>query len=174
MKILNTLRTCIKIFYYLALISLLISVVVIISIIFFQSGFSDVFTINFKEYSVESKWETVMLIITAYIPVLVGFCAVYCLKKFVDDISLTNLFSEKQVVFLRKIGVNIIVYIIVSYVISFILDVIYNRTTKIGFSYEDDLISNYFFILIIGLFFIFLSEIFKIAKQHKEENELTV
>ena len=49
----------------------------------------------------------------------------------------------------------------------------YNNRLEIGME-TSGLFKNYFFIIAVGLFFIFLSEIFKIAKQHKEENELTV
>ena len=94
-------------------------------------------------------------------------------KKLVYDFSPTNIFTSLQIFYLNRIGKLIIGITITEITVDFLLKIFYNNRIEASIK-TSGLFEKYFFIIAVGLFFIFLSEIFKIAKQHKEENDLTI
>lgn len=80
-------------------------------------------------------------------------------RKIFDNIVLTNL---------NKIGVLLTFFSIINIICSFIYNINFG---KIEFEISiNPLVST----LCLGLFFMVLSEIFKIARDQKEENDLTI
>jgi len=95
----------------------------------------------------------------------------YCIslfKKILLLFSQKRMFDDSVLIYLNKIGVLLMSFSIINIFCSFIYNLILN---KVSFKIS---ISSLILTLSLGLFFMVLSEIFKIAKDQKEENDLTV
>tara|TARA_R100000935_G_C2837557_1_gene169012 strand:+ start:2892 stop:3407 length:516 start_codon:yes stop_codon:yes gene_type:complete len=98
---------------------------------------------------------------------------IYILRKLVRDFFRGKLFTRFQIASLKIIGQLIILITIFQGIVNFVAPLLINSEgrigIKVGFSF-----GSFWFILSIGLFFVFLSKVFQNAKNLKEENELTV
>ena len=70
---------------------------------------------------------------------------------------------------LKKTGNLLIVSGLISLIVSVIGEMYFNEKVSISFGLNQHLI-----LICLGLFFLILGEIFKIAKSTKQENDLTV
>lgn len=98
---------------------------------------------------------------------------VYILRKLVRDFFKGKLFTTFQIATLNLIGQFIILITLLQGLISFLGNILLESKVRVGIN-MDLSFGSFWFILAIGLFFIYLSKIFKNAKALKEENELTV
>ena len=80
-----------------------------------------------------------------------------------------SLFTRFQIASFKLIGQLILLITIIDATTIFIFEAIFNGRLKISFDLFD-----FWFVIGIGLFLIFLSGIFNKAKILKEENELSV
>lgn len=151
-------------------VSILI-ILIILYVSLFGGGFSEDFTFN--NYEVSNLFQIKLILCVYAIIVSAYIYTLFLFKKLVYGFSPTNIFSSLQIFYLHRIGKLIIGVTITEIIVSFMMKMFYNNRLEIGME-TSGLFKNYFFNIAVGLFFIFLSEIFKIAKQHKEENELTV
>jgi type III secretory pathway component EscS len=69
----------------------------------------------------------------------------------------------------RKIGNAIVLYGIVSLIISIVGQIHFKQEISLEFGLKTHLT-----LICLGLFFMVLSEVFKIAKTAKQENDLTI
>ena len=100
------------------------------------------------------------------------FLGIYCFylfRKTLRYFQRIKPFHEKVIENFHKIGRLLSIIGISGSILFFVARVILKNEIKINLG-----ISPYLTTLCLGLFFMVLSEIFKIAKQAKEENELTV
>ena len=106
------------------------------------------------------------------IMVVVLYAEIYCFylfRKTLRYFQKVQPFHQQVILHYRKIG-NLLVYsALAAMVVNFMLRLILKQKIwiEIGFS-------SYLIALCLGLFFMILSEVFKVAKHAKEENELTV
>lgn len=84
-----------------------------------------------------------------------------------------DVFSKKQIKITGIIGKSIIIVAIFDTIPSFIYKTFFEESPR-RVNYGLASIDSFWFILAVGLFFIFLSRIFDNARILKEENELTV
>ncbi len=98
---------------------------------------------------------------------------VYILRKLIRNFFKGQLFTRFQIASLKIIGQLIILITIIQGIINFVAPLIITGKGRIGIEIGFSF-GSFWFILAIGLFFIFLSKIFENAKTLKEENELTV
>ncbi|PZW43962.1 Protein of unknown function (DUF2975) [Mesonia algae] len=171
MKTLSILRKLISFIYGLFMT---VSILVILAIFYmsiFGNGFSEDFTFN--NYEVTNKIQIKFILSVYAIIVSTYIYTLFLFKKLVYDFSPTNIFTSLQIFYLNRIGKLIIGITITEITVDFLLKIFYNNRIEASIK-TSGLFENYFFIIAVGLFFIFLSEIFKIAKHHKQENELTV
>ena len=70
---------------------------------------------------------------------------------------------------LKKTGNLLIVSGLISLLVSIIGEMYFKESVSISFGLDQNLIT-----ICLGLFFLVLSEIFKIAKSAKQENDLTI
>ena len=96
---------------------------------------------------------------------------IYVLRKLVRNFFKGKLYTRYQIASLNLIGQLIIIIILGQGVIDFITRIYFESQVgiHIGFS-----LTSFWFILAIGLFFIYLSKVFDNARLLKEDNELTV
>ena len=169
MKTISILKRLINIYYYLTLISLVASVFGIAS--FFLTRNSEMnpkilgMYVDFNKLTYPKIILVLMVIIILY---YVYIKAISLLRNSLGDLSSGNYFSELIINNFKKIGK----LFILSCVIGLVSKVIFGFLLESKFKFEFD--SSIFLFLIMGLFFLFLSEVFAKAKKIEEENDLTI
>lgn len=100
------------------------------------------------------------------------FMALFKLKQLVSHFIKKELFTEKTVHLSKKIGSFFVLTPIFLYAPSYIYEIITATSVDISLSIVSP--ESFFFLIVMGLFFLTLGYIFQEAKNVKEENELTV
>ena len=113
-----------------------------------------------------------LLIIKVVVSGLVLF-TIYLLRQLVRNFFKGKLFNNYQIAALNLIGQLIILSTLLGTITDFLSDLLLSDSARLGF-YFDFSFGSFWFILALGLFFIYLSKIFDNARKMKEENELTV
>jgi hypothetical protein len=94
--------------------------------------------------------------------------SLYFFRRLLTRFTKRMIFEEEICSLLDKIGNLVIIAAIVQFVSDFFTKISIDKT-GIEFGY-----GPFLYLLALGLFFKVLSEVFKIAKTMKEENELTI
>lgn len=94
--------------------------------------------------------------------------ALFNFKKLLSNFKNLQIFETESYLLLQKIG-QIIIYSSIVHLITETIARLSENTVAIEFGF-----GPFLYLLSIGLFFVVLSEVFKIGKRIKEENELTV
>ena len=98
---------------------------------------------------------------------------VYILRKLIRNFLKGKLYTGFQVATLNLVGQLIIFITLAKGLMNFLGKILFESRVGIDLGMELSF-GSFWFILAIGLFFIYLSKIFRNAKELKEENELTV
>lgn len=120
------------------------------------------------------KWELpiIGLILTS---ILLNFGFIYSLyvfKKLVSSLFDSPLFTKFQILSLNLLGQLIIILVVLKSLFNIFSNMIFGNRELLGihiFSFDSKLMA-----ICMGLFFIYLSYVFKKAQRLKEENDLTV
>jgi len=109
-----------------------------------------------------------------FLLLLIGlvFIIIYCLfifRKTLRFFQQRKPFDIKVINNFNKIGILLAISGIVASVLFFIFKLFFENKLKISLG-----LGPYLLLICLGLFFVVLSEIFKISKKEKEENELTI
>ena len=95
--------------------------------------------------------------------------ALYFFRKVVTNFVRVRVFEEVVISSFKKIG-NLLTFSgFISLIISIIGTIYFEQKVSLEFGLNQHLV-----IICLGLFFLVLSEIFKIAKNAKQENDLTI
>ncbi|WP_370390492.1 DUF2975 domain-containing protein [uncultured Winogradskyella sp.] len=78
-------------------------------------------------------------------------------------------FDQKVIRYFNTIGMLLSISGLIASVLTFLARLVFKNSIEINLG-----ITPYLFLICLGLFFMVLSEVFKVAKHAKEENELTV
>jgi len=97
--------------------------------------------------------------------------AIYLFKKTVDLFIKRKIFDNQVISNLNKIGKIFIIVTLISNGLELILNLTTQRKIEIVISSGFD---SFLFTISIGLFFIIMSEAFKLSQKLKDENELTI
>ena len=164
MKYTALLKNIISISYYF---TTSVAIITIISFIysFWEPGpIMDILNRS-ENLQLSSKVFLTVLLIYGLISCSLWIYLLSLIRSFMTNI----LFTWFRVKNLKLIGQLLIGITTFDNVSSLIFDVVFNEEIKNDFNFP-----SFLLIIAIGLFFIFLSEIFNKAKIYKEENELTV
>ena len=168
MKLLNILKAITTYVYIMSVIAFPIAT--IISVIFmFNSEIYDLPVIisgNLTEYS--KIWSKIAILIS-----LANFglfvYALFHFKKLLANFKEKLIFETETCQLFYKIAKTIILYALLLFIIGFIPKTTQTASISVTFGFSPSL-----FIGALGLFFAVLAEVFKMGKQLKEENELTI
>jgi len=97
---------------------------------------------------------------------------IYCLflfRKLLRYFINRKVFDEYVIKTFHKIGILLVISGVITLVISFVSRLHFQQEFKIEIGMNEHLV-----VLCLGLFFMVLSEIFRIAKTAKQENDLTI
>lgn len=130
--------------------------------------------ININEVDIQDwnlfHWLIILLSLITYIIFLRGL---YFLRRIAKFLLLNHYFSENVIEHLKKSGNYFLLTGILSFVILLGLGISKLSINKLYLVYNSDIIIP-LFLTIIGLFFIIQSHTLRLAKEFKEENELTI
>jgi hypothetical protein len=115
----------------------------------------------------------IFLILAEFIIGGLTLYTLYLLKKLVRNFLKGRLFTKFQIASLNLIGQLIVVITIAHGLTAILGNIILESKARIGIT-MDLSFGSFWFILAIGLFFIYLSKVFENARGLKKENELTV
>lgn len=113
-----------------------------------------------------------ILLVVSVIAYLLYVYAVFLLKKTISLFIERKIFDNQVIKNLSNIGKLFITVALMMSVPLFLYQVLYTRHIEMELTsyYTDSMLFN----VAIGLFFMILSEVFKMAGNLKEENELTI
>ncbi|REG89122.1 DUF2975 domain-containing protein [Winogradskyella sediminis] len=104
--------------------------------------------------------------------IVLGFVTIYCVylfRKTLRYFQRVKPFHADVITNFYKIGYLLTGVGIIASVLIFLGQLVFTSQLKINLG-----LSPYLMLICLGLFFMVLSEVFKVAKKAKEENELTV
>ncbi len=167
MKTVIILKKLIGVYYYLLLLGFICMVVVIPFL--FRNG--EIVDLNIIEgYGLSRmntwKWMGILFVVASIYALFVR--AIYLLKGSLNDLSSGNYFSELVIKNFNRIGKLFLICGIGFSAFRFALRLVLLRDIKLGM--DNVLMLS----VIIGLFFMFLSEVFAKAGRVQEENDLTI
>ena len=168
MRKLNVLKTIVDILWILAMFS--IPLILFLFVFIFLSDDISIYNIKINGLEVQSTSGFTNLILGVML--FIYFLLIYCIflfKKVLRCFQQLKIFDEIVIVYFNKIGYLLVISSILYGGASFLYTSIYSKklSLEIGFN-------SFLIMLCLGFFFIVLSEIFKISKKLKEENELTI
>ena len=122
-------------------------------------------TINMNQNDLFSK----ILFVISSLNYLLLIVALYFFRKVLTNFVRIRVFEEVVISSFKKIG-NLLTFSgFISLIISIIGKIYFEQKVSLEFGLNQHLV-----IICLGLFFLVLSEIFKIAKNAKQENDLTI
>lgn len=99
--------------------------------------------------------------------------AIWKFKKFISAIKKEKLFSSKQEKASKNFGLILLIYAIFNWIpLRIYKDFIEKSPKTVNYGIGDS--ESFWFAIILGLFFIFLSKAFQNARNYREENDLTI
>lgn len=168
MKSLSILKTLIHIYYYLMLLAFAIGLVTAPILLFTQKKYEISFLGDTIGLTGITLWKSIIALLLIGTIFFLYFKAIHLIKKSVDHISKGAYFTNYMTANFKKIGRLFIVIGIGATTVKTLIMLLLE--SKIGFNLDTSL----FIFIILGLFFLFLSEAFEKASQLKKENELTI
>ena len=122
-------------------------------------------TINMNQNDLFSK----ILFVVSSLNYLLLIVALYFFRKVLTNFIRVRIFEEVVISSFKKIG-NLLTFSgFISLIISIIGKIYFEQKVSLEFGLNQHLV-----LICLGLFFLVLSEIFKIAKNTKQENDLTI
>ena len=167
MKKINILKTIVDLLWIFSM-----PVVLIIIGVSFTTFFVDLSdlnielnTINMNQNDLFSK----ILFVVSSLNYLLLIVALYFFRKVLTNFVRVRVFEEVVISSFKKIG-NLLTFSgFISLIISRIGKIYFEQKVSLEFGLNQHLV-----LICLGLFFLVLSEIFKIAKNAKQENDLTI
>jgi hypothetical protein len=170
MKKLNYLNKLLNFFYYISFLTILLMIVDYIKILF---NHAEILPINLSGVEFTSINTTVKIVL--FFSIISAFLFVYAislLRKVIFYFVNNEIFNQDVILLLNKIGRILIASALTKGIPLLLYKFIFsNNFTETKHIQHFD---YHFSGIALGLFFMVLSEVFKIAKGLKEENELTV
>ncbi|MFD0964461.1 DUF2975 domain-containing protein [Pseudofulvibacter geojedonensis] len=169
MRKLTILKTIIDFLWILSLMTLPF-IILLIGITLFNNSLIGKYNLRIYGLHIEEFTSTTksLLILPMIAYMLVIYC-IYLFRNVIKKFNELNVFNSSVIQNMNKIGITLIIIAFLNTIPSMIYKEIKHGSFEFGFGTSPFLIT-----LILGLFFMVLSEIFKIAKTAKEENELTI
>ncbi|SHM94865.1 DUF2975 domain-containing protein [Polaribacter sp. KT 15] len=167
MKKLNILKAIVDFLWIFSIPIVLIIIGISIAVFFVDLNDLNI-KINSIDFDNNTPLSKILLSIAALNYLLI-IAALYFFRKVLHFFIRVKIFEETVIASFKKIGNLLAISGIISLVISFINKIYFQQKISLEFGLNQHLV-----IICLGLFFLTLSEIFKIAKNTKLENDLTI
>lgn len=170
MRKLNFLKAILDLFWFFSCLAI-VGILVFVGFYLFNADFEIPFRIN-GELVATKTWEAKILVVSGICSGFIFMYSIYCLREVIILFQKKEIFTNKVINHFNNIGIAIIASAVISSVSLFLFKFLVKNDAAISVDfggYDSFLIS-----ISLGLFFMVISEIFKIAKTMKEESELTI
>ena len=169
MRKLNILKACIDLAFYLSCLTVLAFLLFIPFVVF---GQMDGIPINIQGRElIVDNWQAKVVLVFALLSSLFFVFGIYLLRKTIGFFIKKDLFNVEVIRNFNLIGICVVTSTLLMIIPSFLYTAFHR--TKFGFKIDAGFDSP-LLVISLGLFFMVLSEVFKIAKNLKEENDLTL
>ena len=169
MRKLNILKACIDLAFYLSCLTVLLFVLFIPFAILGQMNGIPI-SMQGRELIIDN-WQAKVVLVFALASSLFFVYSIYLLRKTIALFIRKDIFNIEVIRNFNIIGICIVTSTLLMVIPSFLYTAFHR--TKLGFKLEVGFDSP-LFVISLGLFFMVLSEVFKIARNLKEENDLTL
>lgn len=167
MRKLNILKGIIDFIWLLTITSIPFIILFLGYIVFFTNDFDIPLKVNGTEITANTISTKILLFSLSIAYVLLVYC-IYLFRKIVRLFQQRKIFDAVVIQNFNKMGYVLLVASIIGGVSNFIVQLMKGKITL------EISLNSYVLMFSMGLFFLVLSEVFKIAKNQKEENELTI
>jgi len=170
MKKLQILKALLDLFWFFSLIS---AIGILIFIPLFLTGNAGDIPVKIKgQEIVNDDLFSKIIIIVNILSGLLFVYSVYLLRKIVSYFQKRDIFNADVIGYFGLIGKLIIASALISNIALFIFNAV--KRNHLGLSLDFGGYDSFILSICLGLFFMVIGEVFKIAKNMKEENELTI
>lgn len=167
MKKIYLLKTIVDIVWIFSMISVLLAVGLLIAVWFID--ISD-FAISFNSVLlVENSLLSKFLFAIGCVCYLLLIAALHYFRKALQEFLRVRIFEQTVINYFSKIGNLLLISGVTSLVLFFLANLFLHSVIHLDIG-----LNQFVIIICLGLFFTVLSEVFKIAKNQKEENDLTI
>jgi len=168
MKKLNILKTVVDFFWIVSCIPLIPLCLFFAIYMFFNDEVLKIFNVV-DEGIIITLWSLKVLVLFVVALVLISIYCFYLFRKTLRYYQQRKPFDNFVIETYQKIGNLLVISGVIGSILNFSFHLIFKSSLTLNFG-----ISPYAFVICLGLFFMVLSETFKVAKSAKEENDLTV
>jgi hypothetical protein len=167
MKKINVLKWIVNVLWIFSMPLILLIIGFSIAILFIDLGDLniEVNTINFDQNNLFSK----VLFVISILNYLLIIAALYFFRKVLNHFIRVKIFEGTVITSFKKTGNLLIISGLISLIVSIIGTMYFKEKVSISLGLDQNVVT-----ICLGLFFLILSEIFKIAKSTKQENDLTI
>ena len=170
MRKLNILKTVLDLFWFFTLFAI-IGMLIFIPFYLFSSDVDIPIKIKGQEISANTILAKIVVIVNVIIGLLF-FYSIYLLRKLVGLFQKREIFSDEVVRLFNLIGKLVIASSVMSSISLFIYNAV--ERNHLGLSLDFGSYDSLLISISLGLFFMVISEIFKIAKNMKEDSDLMI
>jgi hypothetical protein len=170
MRKLNILKTVLDLFWFFTLFAIL-GMLIFIPFYLFSSDVDIPIKIKGQEISANTILAKIVVIVNV-ISGLLFFYSIYLLRKLVGLFQKREIFSDEVVRLFNLIGKLVIASSVMSSISLFIYNAV--ERNHLGLSLDFGSYDSLLISISLGLFFMVISEIFKIAKNMKEDSDLMI
>jgi hypothetical protein len=167
MRKLNILKAITDLLWIFSMPLVLVIIGFSIAIFFVDLGELNI-KINSMNFNNDTLLSKTLLAIYALNYLLI-IAALYFFRKVLNHFVRVKIFEDKVIESFKKTGNLLFISGIISLTISMISRFYFHQKVSFEFGLNQHLV-----IICLGLFFLVLSEVFKIAKNQKQENDLTI
>lgn len=168
MKTITILKTLINIYYYLMIVALVAGFITIPLLLFTNQPY----TMSLFDRQIDigqlSVGESILIITLLGLVLYFYFRAIQVMRNTVKELVVGQYFSERVITNFKKMGTLFLICGVGFFVVNTVIKLLLENKLSVGLD------SSLFLFVITGLFFLFLSEVFKVAKDATEENNLTI
>ncbi|WP_299382620.1 DUF2975 domain-containing protein [uncultured Lacinutrix sp.] len=169
MKKLNILKSLVDFIWIFTCIPLILLLLFVSVFVFIDSSITEaVLNVDTSEVANSSASVIITTLVLATV-LLIGIYCFYLFRKTLRYFQQRKPFHDYVIATYHKMGNLLVATGIVATVLFFVIKLIFESRFEIHLG-----LTPYVFIVCLGLFFMVLSEIFKIAKTAKQENDLTI
>jgi hypothetical protein len=170
MRKLQILKTFIDVFWFASILSGIIILFLVPYLFISGEKFDIPIKIYDRSIILDNLSSKIILTINVVAFYIFAF-GVFKLRKLLELFRKTIIFEEENCLLLKQIGICFLLASLTSGISGFAYNIIGHSKMELKFSTGFD---SFLFTASIGLFFMVLSEVFKIAKKATQENELTI
>lgn len=169
MRKLIILRAILNLFFFFLIMDAIVTLFLFILFLFSDELLIPIMINNQQLTSINQA--EIFLLMSAFIGFAFFIYGVFLFKKVLDHFTRRKLFNNQIIKYFKLIGLSFILYSLLTNLSVFIYKIAATNKFELVFFSG---FNSFLFSLSIGLFFIVLGEIFSIAKNYKEESDLTI